>query len=117
MSFSLDVKQELSKISNLSNKESVKCELVGYLITSNISMLKNKIKFSTESEYNINRFGKLLSNLGYANYTISIKAAKYNILVDKEVLNKVLEVNEFLKVQTENILKYINHVCHDNYKN
>lgn len=107
MSFSLDVKQELSKISNLANKESVKCELVGYLITSNISMQKNKIKFSTESQYNINRFGKLLSNLGYADYTISIKAAKYNILVDIQILNNILNVNDCFNIQKEIIWSYI----------
>ncbi len=34
------------------------------------SVQKNKIKFSTESEYNINRFGKLLNNLGLNDHNI-----------------------------------------------
>ena len=44
MSFSKNIKEELSKISNLANKDAVKAELIGYLITSNInvSMLQNK---------------------------------------------------------------------------
>ena len=64
MSFSSDIKQELNKNSNLVNKEIVKNELIGYLISDNTSLInKNKIKFSTESDYNINRFSKLLSNL------------------------------------------------------
>ncbi len=64
MSFSSDIKQELNKNSNLSNKELVKNELVGYFISGNTSIINNKeIKFSTESDYNINRFSKLLSNL------------------------------------------------------
>ena len=35
MSFSKDVKEELSKLSNLANKKQVQAELIGYLITSN----------------------------------------------------------------------------------
>lgn len=64
MSFSSDIKQELNKNSNLSNKELVKNELIGYLISGNTNIInKKEIKFSTESDYNINRFSKLLSNL------------------------------------------------------
>lgn len=64
MSFSSDIKQELNKNSNLANKELVKYELIGYLISKNTVVVDNKnIKYSTESDYNINRFSKLLSNL------------------------------------------------------
>lgn len=64
MSFSSDIKQELNKNSNLANKEIVKNELMGYLIAGNTNVVNQKeIKFSTESDYNINRFSKLLSNL------------------------------------------------------
>ncbi len=64
MSFSSDIKRELNKNSNLSNKEIVKNELIGYLISGNTNVVsKKEIKFSTESDYNINRFSKLLSNL------------------------------------------------------
>ena len=64
MSFSTDIKQELNKNSNLSKKELVKNELMGYLISGNTNIVNQKeIKFSTESDYNINRFSKLLSNL------------------------------------------------------
>lgn len=64
MSFSSDIKQELNKNSNLSNKEMVKSELMGYLISGNTTITNHKeIKFSTESDYNINRFSKLLMNL------------------------------------------------------
>ena len=37
MSFSKELKEEISKTENLSNKESVKYELIGYLLSSNIS--------------------------------------------------------------------------------
>ena len=56
MSFSSDLKEELSKINNLAKKEEVKYELVGYLISKNASIIKNNIRYATESEYNINRF-------------------------------------------------------------
>lgn len=63
MSFSSDLKEELSKINNLAKKEEVKYELAGYLISKNASIVKNNIRYATESEYNINRFSKLLKNL------------------------------------------------------
>ena len=64
MSFSSDVKKELNNINSLSNKELVRYELIGYMMTSNMSIIGNKeIKFATESDYNINRFSKLLTNL------------------------------------------------------
>ncbi len=64
MSFSNEIKQELNKNSNLGNKIGIKYELIGYLMTDNISFVGTKdIKFVTESEYNINRYSKLLLNL------------------------------------------------------
>lgn len=88
MSFSSNVKEELSKISNLPNKAEVKAELIGYLLTSNIDIQKNALKYSTENQYNINRFGKLLSNLGYIDYKIEIQGKVYSITV------KQLEISE-----------------------
>jgi len=42
----------------------VRNELLGYLIAGNTKVVKNKeVSFSTESDYNINRFSKLLANL------------------------------------------------------
>ena len=63
MSFSSELKEELSKINNLAKKNEVKYELAGYLISKNASIIKNSIRYATESEYNINRFSKLLKNL------------------------------------------------------
>lgn len=83
MSFSTDLKEEMSKIENLSNKENVKYELMGYLISSNISEEKNKIKFSTENEYNINRFARLLSNSGIEDYQISMQGKLFVITTNK----------------------------------
>ena len=86
MSFSKSVKEELSKITNLSNKEAVKLELIGYLITSNVTKRNNEIKYSTQSEYNINRFAKLLNNINIKKYNINIQGKVYYITI-KEKLN------------------------------
>ena len=72
MSFSSDVKEELSKLGNLANKSSVKAELYGYYCSANVSEERGLIKFSTESEYNINRFSKLLNNVNISKYDIII---------------------------------------------
>lgn len=83
MSFSSEVKEEISKITNLANKQSVKFELLGYLASSNVTIEKNKLKFSTESEYNINRFSKLLNNLLYTNYQIEVIGKLFCITVNR----------------------------------
>lgn len=84
MSFSSEIKQELNKTSNLVNKDVVKHELIGYLISGNIDLVgKNNIKFSTESDYNINRFSKLLSNLNI-NHNIEIARKKFCNKVENE---------------------------------
>ena len=89
MSFSSDIKQELNKTSSLVNKELVKYELIGYLISGNIDVIgNNKIKFSTESDYNINRFSKLLSNLNI-NHQIDIVGKNFVITAKIEILDKI----------------------------
>ena len=103
MSFSSDIKQELNKNSNLANKNIVKQELVGYLISGNINIVNNKeIKFSTESDYNINRFSKLLANLDInhsidmvgKNFVITLKTKEIEFIeYDKETV-KIKEVPE-----------------------
>lgn len=83
MSFSTELKEEISKSEKLSNKENVKYELMGYLMSSNISEEKNKIKFSTENEYNINRFARLLSNCVIETYNINIQGKLFVITCPK----------------------------------
>lgn len=92
MSFSSDIKQELNKTSNLANKELVKYELIGYLISGNIDVIgKNKIRFSTESDYNINRFSKLLSNLNIY-HKIEIIGKNFVITTKIENINKIQDI-------------------------
>ncbi|MCI9177435.1 MAG: DNA-binding protein WhiA [Clostridia bacterium] len=115
MSFSVEVKEELSKLNNLANKEIVKYELLGYFATNHVTIQKNKIKFSTENEYNINRFGKLISNLQYINYDINLNGKSFYITLKKPELPEIIyskagimfdakEVSTKLK-QNENLAK------------
>ena len=112
MSFSSEIKEELSKLNTLSNKEIVKAELIGYLLSSNIVISNNKIKYSTENEYNINRFNKLLKNLNI-DYKIELQGKIYtikfnkNINIDEICINKdFIEINNLeLDSKEENYLK------------
>ena len=94
MSFSTELKEEISKSEKLSNKEAIKYELIGYLMSSNISEEKNKMKFSTENEYNINRFARLLSNCGIEKYDINIQGKLFIITcpkIDIQIENLTIE--------------------------
>lgn len=107
MSFSSDLKEELSKISNLNKKDEVKYELIGYLISKNASVVKNNVRYATESEYNINRFSKLLRNLDIDNniefdgksFIITFKVK--NLIEEVEVVENQLEIKS--NVDFENI--------------
>ena len=108
MSFSSEIKQELNKTNKLANKEIVKYELIGYLISGNIEFTnKSNIKFSTESDYNINRLAKLLSNLeinyniemSRKNFVIKLKTADIKEVVNCE--NKQIIVKEEIKNETK----------------
>lgn len=108
LSFSSDIKQELNKNSNLVNKEIVKQELLGYLLSGNTSIGKdNKIKFSTESDYNINRFSKLLTNLN-VNHQIDITGKTFFITIKKKEIewlpiieNKIVLTDQIGKKEEE----------------
>lgn len=78
-SFSSEVKKELSELKNLSNKSLVKAELMGYFIT------KSSNKFSTTNQYNINRYGKLLDNIGENDFSIKIKGNLFEIDTKREI--------------------------------
>ena len=99
MSFSSDLKEELSKINNLARKEEVKYELIGYLISKNASIIKNNIRYATESEYNINRFSKLLKNLDI-NHNIEFDGKSFIItLKAKDCIEEVNIQNEEINIK------------------
>lgn len=99
MSFSQEVKEELSKISNLANKQEVKLEFLGYLTSSNISDEKNYIRFSTENEYNIDRYAKLIRNTNIEDFKIDVNGKTFFIDINK----KKLEALEKFDFNTEKI--------------
>lgn len=106
MSFSTDVKEELSKLSNLANKECVKAEMYGYLNSNNTSEENESIKFTTESEYNINRFSKLLNNLNITKYDIDISGKNFSITVPKKETESLKKLYSEYKIENiENIEK------------
>ncbi len=91
MSFSSEIKQELNKNTKLSNKELVKYELIGYLISGNIDISeKNTIRFSTESDYNINRFSKLLANL-QIDHNIEMSGKNFVVSFKKKAIQEIVE--------------------------
>lgn len=115
MSFSFDVKQELNKNSKLVDKEVVKYELIGYLISRNIEMLdRNIIKYSTESDYNINRLSKLLDNLKIK-HNIEITGKNFIITFKKSSIENIVIIEnkkifmdpKILEQKNENYLRAI----------
>ena len=98
MSFSSELKEEISKTENLANKQSVKYELLGYLLTTHTNIKNNEVKFSTENEYNINRFSRLLSNLKIEDYNISIQGKIFIITFYKNRLEQLenIDLNKIL---------------------
>ena len=103
MSFSSDLKMELSQINNLKNKQEVYAEFLGYLASNNIDVKGRNVKFSTESEYNINRFAKLLNNLEIKDYKISITGKTYSITYKCDEIPVLEDAENYL--QQDNLKK------------
>ena len=93
MSFSGDIKQELNNLKNLANKELVKYELIGYFLSGNVSVTKNDVIYTTESDYNINRFSKLLSNLNI-DHNIDINGKIFVINIKKKNMQNKISILE-----------------------
>ena len=60
MSFSSEIKEELSKVNNLKDKKMLEAEFLGYILTGNTVNNNQSIEFITENEFNIERFYKIL---------------------------------------------------------
>ena len=106
MSFSSDLKEELSKINNLKNKQEVYAEFLGYLVTANVFIKGKTIKFSTENEYNINRFAKLLNNINIIEYKINLSGKTFNITFKDNEISERLELSQIAKIlATDNLKK------------
>lgn len=101
MSFSKDIKEELSKLNTLSNNENVKFELIGYFISNNTNVVKDKIKYSTENEYNINRFNKILNTLKI-DYKIELQGKVYSIILKKVNLDEIEYLENKIQINMKN---------------
>ena len=104
MSFSSNVKEELSNIKNLKNMESLESELLGYILTENAVITENKICYVTENEYNIERFYKILFALKIE-YEPEIKGKCFKAIFDRNIYVKIF--SKFENVKDENAVKTI----------
>ena len=92
MTFSQEVKEELSKLNNLANKEELKYEFLGYISSDNAIIEDETIKYVTESDYNIDRFGKIIRNIGFEEFNINITGKIFSIEINEkkqDILNKI----------------------------
>lgn len=93
MSFSSEVKEELSKINNFSKKEFIEAELIGYLLSANTKIEKASLEFFTENEFNIERIYKILFKLEIE-YEPEIKGKTYTAKITNIKLRKVEELEK-----------------------
>lgn len=93
MSFSSEVKEELSKVNNFNNKEFLKAEFLGYLLTWKMDESQDTIEFLTENEFNVERFYKILFNLEL-NYEPEISGKFFKTVIHKnELTNEILNID------------------------
>ena len=81
------LKKELSEINNLSNKTLDWFELLGYSLTNSSK------EFTTESKYNINRYARILDNVGVDDYNISVSGKNFTIKTKKKIDEILKEKN------------------------
>ncbi len=93
MSFSSEIKEELSKISNFKNTQILEAELFGYILTGNVTQKENGIEIITENEFNIERIYKILFNLNLE-YEPDKKGKTYIAFINKnEILDEIMKIN------------------------
>jgi len=95
MSFSSDIKEELSKVNNLKDIKILEAEFLGYILTGNTINNNNVLEFVTENEFNIERFYKILFNLEI-DYEPSIRG---KVFVAK--IKKTEKVEKFMQIKLE----------------
>ena len=90
MSFSYDVKEELSSFNNWKNEEFLKAEFFGYILTGNSVSNVDMIEYVTENEYNIERLYRILFNLKIE-YEPEIRGKCYVAKIEKKYVKNILE--------------------------
>ena len=94
MSFSSEVKEELSNINIFGNVDLLKSELFGYLLSANSSYIGDKVEFLTENEFNIERIYKVLFKLGIE-YEPDVKGKTFVAIVKKIELDALFKNFDF----------------------
>ena len=93
MSFSSEVKEELSKINNFKDQENLKAELLGYMLTWNMKQDDKKIEFLTSNEFNVERFYKILFTLNFS-YEPEMYGKYFKTIIQKsELTDEVLNIS------------------------
>ena len=104
MSFSGEVKEELSCISNY-NKTNLLAELFGYFLCGNMNLNGENYEYVTENEFNIEHLYKILFNLGI-DYEPEIYSKFFLAKIDKKNLDGLLKYdNEMSEETKKNIVK------------
>lgn len=104
MSFSYDVKEELSTLKNFKNKELLEAEFLGYILTGNAIVDGDKVCYITENEYNIERFFKILFNLEIE-YEPETKGKLFEAIIDSKAVSD--RFKKFANVKDDEIRKNI----------
>lgn len=89
MSFSAEVKEALSKISNF-QEEILQAEFVGYMMSGNTMEKQECYEFVTENEFNIEHLYKILFSLKIA-YEPEVRGKCYLAEIEKKTVEKVMQ--------------------------
>lgn len=106
MSFSKQVKEEISKLNNLFNKQDMRYEFLGYLVSANIYSDINIIKYYTENDYNIDRFAKVLRNNDIEDFEINISGKLFYIEIKNIFLEEIKKI-EIVDLNIEQAKSFI----------
>ncbi len=103
MSFSFDVKQELSQSINYKNKEMLKAILMGYFLSGNTCVKDGVYEYYTNNEYNIEALYRILFNL-QIEYEPEVAGKSYIAHFSND---KIKDCEELLKSEDADIQKSI----------
>lgn len=96
MSFSSEIKEELSKVNNLKNVKILESEFLGYILTGNTTNNDNVLEFITENEFNIERFYRILFNLNLE-YEPNVRGKVFVAKIEKNE-----KVESFMQIKITN---------------
>lgn len=101
MSFSSDIKEELSKLNTYSNEDNLKLEITGYLI-SNATLQDELVMFSSENVSNIKRIYSILRKVySFEDRTMKSKNKNRNNLYVLSVKQELFSNLEYVKIDDE----------------